>query len=113
MKTASDLRTRQDGPSLVSRDRHLNQAIQELESIDAGRHRDSKKYERVIAAIDMLHRVSSPFYDKALGSKTDLGRIREAYGALVEACDAYMKGKGSERSSSYGTQRLHLSLIHI
>ena len=87
-------------------DERLDQAIAELEGIDAGHHRDSGKFTNVMTAIDRLHGISSPFYGKTV-DEDQLTEIKAAYTSLVEACDAYLEGKGEKRRSEYGTQRLN------
>ncbi|MBR1471455.1 MAG: hypothetical protein IJ600_07425 [Lachnospiraceae bacterium] len=87
-------------------DERLDKAIAELEKIDAGHHRDSGKFNRVMEAIDHLHEISSPFYTKPV-DEDHLAAIKGAYTSLLEACDAYLEGKGEKRRSEYGTQRLN------
>ena len=89
-----------------SNDALMDEAIARLEGIDSGRHRDTAKYKKVLEAIDELHRVSSPFYEKPIGNEDNLWDIRSAYKALVSACDEYTEGKGDKRQSEFGSQRL-------
>lgn len=90
----------------------LDQAIEDLNSIQKGNHSDTKLYEAVTRNLTHLSSILRTYYPKdgAAAPVLDadaLKVIRDAYSDAGRACADYLSGKGTTRSSGYGQGRLH------
>ena len=91
--------------TLTSKDDYLDEALRSLEEIDAGRHKDSDSYGKVIDALTKLHAATDSFYDAPVGSEAARKQIYAAYESVREMCDAYLEKNKGFRFTSYGRQR--------
>ena len=90
----------------------LDQAIEDLNSIQTGNHNNTKSYGAVTEKLNRLSFALRKYYpaDGQAAPVLDenaLGEIRSAYSAAGRACADYLSGKGDTRSSGYGQGRLH------
>ena len=90
-----------------SRDEYLDQAIEKLEDIDSGSHKDTALYQGVMDSIQRLHTITSRFYDSPIKTDTDLMQIRAAYEDVRAACDSYLEKNSGLHLHLYKKQREH------
>ncbi|MCR5092458.1 MAG: hypothetical protein K6B72_00580 [Lachnospiraceae bacterium] len=91
----------------TSRDAFLDQAIDRLEYIDSGSHKDTALYQGVMDSIQRLHTITSRFYDSPIKTDTDLMQIRAAYEDVRAACDSYLEKNSGLHLHLYKKQREH------
>ncbi len=86
----------------------LQEAATDLSGVSAGTHEDSALYDAVETALQNLEEVTAPFYNEPethFLTDAAIRQISEAYRRLNQACTAYLKDKGPDRSSGYGQAR--------
>ncbi len=85
----------------------LDKAMMDLVLIDAGDHKDSAKYKRIVEAIDEINKarttICGPY---TIWNNSTRNQMVDAYRNLHKACEAYLSGKTSPRRSGYGAARL-------
>ncbi len=90
----------------------LDQAIEDLNSIQTGNHKDTKLYGAVTQKLNRLSIVLRKHYpadgqEPPVLNEDELREVREAYSDAGRACADYLSGKGNTRDSGYGQGRLH------
>ena len=93
-----------------SRQDILNSAMEDL-AIAAEGHGKSKTYQKMETALHELVGSINKFYGEEGGnppllSEADLRELNDKYSTALRRCQDYTEGKGTSRSSGYGTARL-------